>query len=200
MDMARLFELRVALDRLEELADGSDHDTVAGLRDRLDSSRLRVVVAGEAKRGKSTLVNALLGRDVLPTGVIPLTAVPTTVVQASAGEGVEVAFAGGRSRWLPLSAVPDFCTERGNPGNCRNVSAITVGLDAQILARGVEIVDMPGMGSVHAQHRCLRRGPAVYGCGDLRPDGRPAGVGERAGPAASRSRAVRGALRRAEQG
>ena len=152
MDMGSLSEIRVALDRLEELDDGSDHDTVAGLRDRLDSSRLRVVVAGEAKRGKSTLVNALLGRDVLPTGVIPLTAVPTTVVQASAEEGVEVAFTSGRSSRLPLSAVPDFCTERGNPGNCRNVSAITVGLDAQILARGVEIVDMPGTGSVHAHN------------------------------------------------
>jgi len=46
---------------------------IASLRDRLASRRLRVLVAGEAKRGKSTLVNALLGRPLLPTGVPPLT-------------------------------------------------------------------------------------------------------------------------------
>jgi ribosome biogenesis GTPase A len=40
---------------------------------------LRVLVAGEARRGKSTLVNALLGRPVLPVAVTPLTALPTTV-------------------------------------------------------------------------------------------------------------------------
>jgi Dynamin family len=38
-----------------------------------------VVVIGEFKRGKSTLINALLGEDVLPTGVTPVTAVPTLV-------------------------------------------------------------------------------------------------------------------------
>jgi small GTP-binding protein len=143
---------RAALDQLYELADGPDRDDVAALRDRVDSSRLRVLVAGEAKRGKSTLLNALLGRDVLPVGVIPLTAVPTTVVLALGEEGVEVAFSRGRGSRMPLSALPDFCTERGNPGNYRHVTAITVRLDAPILARGVEIVDMPGTGSVHAHN------------------------------------------------
>ena len=60
--------LSAVLDRLDELADDTDHAALAALRDRLDSARLRVLVAGEAKRGKSTLVNALLGRAVLPTG------------------------------------------------------------------------------------------------------------------------------------
>jgi ribosome biogenesis GTPase A len=45
---------------------------LAALRDRLRERRLRVLVAGEAKRGKSKLVNALLGRPVLPSKVTPL--------------------------------------------------------------------------------------------------------------------------------
>jgi hypothetical protein len=68
-----------ALDELDTLADGADRDTLAGLRGRLEDGRLRVLVVGEAKRGKSTLVNALLGREVLPSAVVPLTAVATTV-------------------------------------------------------------------------------------------------------------------------
>jgi GTP-binding protein EngB required for normal cell division len=148
--------LREALDRLGELAGGAGDELageLAGLRDRLDSARLRVLVVGEAKRGKSTLVNALLGREVLPAGVIPLTAVPATVIQAPPGdEGVEVSFTDGRTGRFPLSALADFGTERGNPGNRRHVAAITVGVDAPVLARGAEIVDTPGPGSVHAHN------------------------------------------------
>ena len=146
-------QLAGVLDRLGELADDSDRVALAALRDRLDSARLRVLVVGEAKRGKSTLVNALLGREVLPAGVTPLTAVPAAVVLARPGEeGIEVAFTSAGSDRFPLSELDLFGTERGNPGNCRHVSAITVGVNAPILARGVEIVDTPGTGSVHAHN------------------------------------------------
>lgn len=59
---------------------GSDDDrrTLDALSDQLRQDRFRVLVTGEAKRGKSTLPNALLGRDVLPTGVTPVTALATT--------------------------------------------------------------------------------------------------------------------------
>lgn len=145
--------IRTALDRLEELAGGGYGDTLAGLRDRLDATRLRVLVAGEAKRGKSTLANALLGREVLPTGVTPLTAVPATVVHTPADqEGIEVRFLTGETRPFPLSELAIFGTERGNPGNSRRVAAVTVRLNAPVLSRGVELVDTPGTGSVLAHN------------------------------------------------
>jgi GTP-binding protein EngB required for normal cell division len=152
MQTAGTSVIRAALDALAELADSADRDVLAALRDRLDSARLRVLVAGEAKRGKSTLVNALLGRDVLPMGVVPLTAVPTTVTLASGAEAIEVEFTDGHRDSFALATLPDFGTERGNPGNCRNIASISVGLKAPILARGAEIVDMPGAGSVHAHN------------------------------------------------
>ena len=52
-----------ALSELAALGTDRDHEQLAALQDRLDAARLRVLVAGEAKRGKSTLVNALLGRE-----------------------------------------------------------------------------------------------------------------------------------------
>jgi small GTP-binding protein len=143
--------LTSALDELAGLADASDAALLAALRERLRAARLRVLVVGEAKRGKSTLVNALLGREVLPTGVTPLTAVPTTVTHGT-GEGLDVTFTGGEIAHRPLLALEEFGTERGNPGNSRGVAAITVRLDSPILARGVEIVDTPGTGSVHAHN------------------------------------------------
>ena len=72
------------LSELAEVADPADRARVDELLRRLDADVFRVLVAGEAKRGKSTLINALLGQEVLPTGVVPLTAIPTTVAHGPA--------------------------------------------------------------------------------------------------------------------
>jgi tRNA U34 5-carboxymethylaminomethyl modifying GTPase MnmE/TrmE len=61
-----------------------EHDKGSGQRwrdvlDRLAEDRFNVVVAGRFNRGKSSLMNALLGMDRLPTGIVPLTSVITTV-------------------------------------------------------------------------------------------------------------------------
>jgi Dynamin family len=141
--------LSAALDELAVLGTDQDREQIAALRDRLDAARLRVLVAGEAKRGKSTLINALLGRAVLPAGVTPLTAVATTV-RYGEDPHAEVRFADGHEEKQPLTALPDLVTERGNPGNRRHVAAVTVYLDAPVLADGVELVDTPGTGSVFA--------------------------------------------------
>ena len=113
-----------ALDKtLEDLAAlGTDRDReqLAAVRDRLAAARLRVLVAGEAKRGKSTLINALLGRPVLPSGVTPLTAVATTV-RYGEDPHAEVRFGDGHEEKHPLAALDDLVTERGNPRNRRGI-------------------------------------------------------------------------------
>lgn len=141
--------LSAALEELAVLGTDQDREQIAALRDRLDAARLRVLVAGEAKRGKSTLINALLGRAVLPAGVTPLTAVATTVRYGD-DPHAEVRFTDGHEEKQPLTALPDLVTERGNPGNKRHVAAVTVYLDAPVLTNGVELVDTPGTGSVFA--------------------------------------------------
>jgi hypothetical protein len=64
--------------------------TLAGrlhvLRDRLSRERLQLAVLGQFKRGKRTFINALLGANLLPTGVIPLTAVATFISWRPANE------------------------------------------------------------------------------------------------------------------
>src|SRR6266536_279562 len=60
---------------------------------RLAGLELEVAVVGEFKRGKSTLLNALIDAEVLPAGVLPLTAVPTVLERGSPVPG-----AGARRR------------------------------------------------------------------------------------------------------
>ena len=136
-----------ALGELTALGTERDREQLAGLLERLDAARLRVLVVGEAKRGKSTLVNALLGRDVLPSGVTPLTAV-TTTVRYGDDERAEARFLDGHDEKHPLAALPDLVTERGNPGNRRRIAGVTVYVAAPVLAGGVELADTPGTGSV----------------------------------------------------
>ncbi len=143
--------LPAVLDDLGALGGPADRAVLAQLRDRLQERRLRVLVAGEAKRGKSTLVNALLGRQVLPSGVTPLTAL-ATAVRYGPDEGVSAVLRDGGTESYPLSALPELVTERGNPGNQRGLASVTVTVDAPVLARGVELVDTPGTGSVYAHN------------------------------------------------
>jgi len=149
-----------ALGELAALGTDRDREQLAALLDRLDAARLRVLVVGEAKRGKSTLVNALLRRDLLPSGVTPLTAV-TTTVRYGDDERAEVRFFDGHDEKHPLAVLSDLVTERGNPGNRRRIAGVTVYVAAPVLADGVELVDTPGTGSVfewdtQAAHEALR--------------------------------------------
>ena len=127
---------------------------------RLAEGRFHVMVVGEFKRGKSTLVNALLGVEVLPTGVLPLTAVMTEVVhgdEARSRRGFD-----GVSFGIGLDELADYVTEAGNPGNERGVERVEVRVPASVLASGVVLVDTPGLGSIHlhntevGRRRCSR--------------------------------------------
>jgi Dynamin family len=152
--------LASALNSLAALGTERDREQLLALLDRLEAARLRVLVVGEAKRGKSTLINALLARDVLPSGVTPLTAVATTLRYGD-DPRIAVAFLDGHEEKHPLSGLADFVTEVWNPRNRRMVAGVTVYLDAPVLAGGVELVDTPGTGSVfqwgtEAAHDALR--------------------------------------------
>jgi GTP-binding protein EngB required for normal cell division len=152
--------LATAIGELAALGTARDREQLTALLDRLDAARLRVLVAGEAKRGKSTLINALLGRAVLPAGVTPLTAVATTVRYGD-DPRAEALFLDGHEEKQPLTALTDLVTERGNPRNRRGIAGVTVYLPAPVLAGGVELVDTPGTGSVfewdtEAAHEALQ--------------------------------------------
>ncbi len=152
-------DLARVLNELAAVGTADDRDRLLAILDRLGASRLRVLVAGEAKRGKSTLINALLDRDVLPSGVTPLTAVATTVSYGN-DEIVEARYLDGHDEKHSLAALAGLVTERGNPANRRGIVAVTVYLSAPLLADGVELVDTPGTGSVfewdtEAAHKAL---------------------------------------------
>ena len=67
------------------VVDESAHRNLGAARTRVAEDRFNLVVLGEFKRGKSTLINALLERDILPVGVVPLTSVVTAIGAGDTG-------------------------------------------------------------------------------------------------------------------
>src|ERR1700691_5739789 len=71
------------LDRLgamaEQLGEDSVNADVRQLASRINEGRFFVACVGQFKRGKSTLLDAFVEEQILPTGVDPVTAVPTVL-------------------------------------------------------------------------------------------------------------------------
>jgi GTP-binding protein EngB required for normal cell division len=116
---------------------------------RVQQGHARVLILGEAKRGKSTLVNALFGAPLLPTGALPLTSV-ATVVAVGPERRAEVRYRDGHSEDIALDKIADLVSEKGNAGNERGVDRVLVTAPCRTLPPGTEVVDTPGTGSVHA--------------------------------------------------
>ncbi len=139
------------LERLADLADALGAGRAArearALAERVAEGRFNVACVGQFKRGKSTLLNALVGRSVLPTGVIPVTATPT-ILRWGPKPAALVRLADGETRRIELGAVADYVTEERNPANARGVDAVEMLLPAPLLYGGLCLVDTPGLGSV----------------------------------------------------
>lgn len=114
---------------------------------RLAEDQFNLMVVGRFSRGKSTLMNAILGGDYLPTGIVPLTSVITTVRYGSRQQVVLHFRDSGLNREVPLSQLDEYVTQKGNPGNEKKIAWAEIQLPVEILRRGFFFVDTPGLGS-----------------------------------------------------
>jgi predicted GTPase len=125
---------------------------------QLAEDRFNLAVVGQFKRGKSTLMNAILGRDLLPTGLLPLTSAITTLCYGST-ERVLLRRAGWTlEQEIPLAELPAFITERGNPGNEKGLVEVRVELPLPFLRRGLHFIDTPGIGSARQENTATTYG------------------------------------------
>ena len=125
------------------------------LAERLARRRFNVSVLGEFKRGKSTLINAMLGLELMPTGVLPLTAVATEVGYGT--PGATVVRLDGSTQEIGLEDLADYVTESRNPANERQVARVEVRAPVELLRPGVVLVDTPGIGSVFRHDEAAAR-------------------------------------------
>jgi len=114
---------------------------------RVSEGRFYVACVGQFKRGKSTLLNALVGHEVVPTGFIPVTAVPT-VIRFGDVLHARIRMRDGSWQNVPMPNLKEYVTEELNPENKKGVDGAEVFVPSPLLSSGMCFVDTPGLGSV----------------------------------------------------
>jgi GTP-binding protein EngB required for normal cell division len=139
-----------ALRLINERSDRDSHHICRDLLSKLAEDRFTLAVVGQFNRGKSSLMNAVVGLDRLPVGVVPVTSVITKVSYGNP-ERVLIEYPGSSLRSeIALEQLGEFVTEMGNPGNQKQIAAAEIQLPAEFLRRGLFFVDTPGVGSAIA--------------------------------------------------
>jgi GTP-binding protein EngB required for normal cell division len=140
-------QLRIVRKGLVALGREKAEQQCAELMVKLAEDRFILAVLGQFKRGKSSLMNAIIGRELLPTGVLPLTSAITMLKYGPAERMVIRRNDSVFPEELSVSDLSAYVTEKGNPGNRKKVKTVQVELPVPFLQRGIEFVDTPGVGS-----------------------------------------------------
>jgi ribosome biogenesis GTPase A len=127
------------------------HEKLLSLERKLASNQLHLAVLGQMKRGKSSFVNALMGAEILPTGVLPVTAVITQIKYGLTPEAV-ILYTTGTREQVGLGSLADYITETGNPGNRKQVASVELAYPSPFLESGIILIDTPGIGSTHTHN------------------------------------------------
>ncbi|HUI64460.1 MAG TPA: dynamin family protein [Bacteroidota bacterium] len=142
------------ISRLAALRRIVDNSANPGLCARIDeemqklaSNRFHCAVLGQFKRGKSTFLNALLGNELLPVGVTPVTSV-VSLVRFGNVRSAEAVFSDGRRLDLEAGQLKEYVSEQCNPNNVKQVRYVDIAFPSEFLRDGVVLIDTPGIGSI----------------------------------------------------
>ena len=119
---------------------------------QLAEDRFNLAVVGQFKRGKSSLMNAVLGRNLLPTGLLPLTSAITTLCYGSKERVMLNRKGFAWEQEVQLAQLETYITERGNPGNEKGLVEARVEMPLPFLRRGLHFIDTPGIGSARHEN------------------------------------------------
>lgn len=120
------------------------------LRDKIRTDTFNLVVVGQFKRGKTSLINALLENEILPVSVVPLTSIVTIMTYGEALRA-RVYFNDERTAEISPESIHEYVTEKGNPKNEKDVREVVLTYPSPYLKDGVRLIDTPGVGSIY-QH------------------------------------------------
>jgi small GTP-binding protein len=112
---------------------------------------VEVVVLGQFKAGKSSLINSFLKEPVLPVGVLPVTAVITRLSYGPEKKA-SVTFLDGKKLEIEPEQIRGFITEKDNPENTKQVSLVDIELPELTRFKNIRFVDTPGLGSVYTHN------------------------------------------------
>ena len=130
----------------EELELNNTAKSIADTIEKTAKEHFEVAIVGEFKRGKSTLINALLGQEVLPADVLPATATLNRVTYSDTPY-VEVEYKTGEKENVDINKLADYVTKLSYESEKRaeSVKQATVHYATDFCKNNVDIIDTPGL-------------------------------------------------------
>lgn len=127
------------------------------LKRRLNKPELYVFVGGEAKVGKSTFINCIIGKDVCPIADVVCTNVPS-LIRYGKEEKVLVHCKSNdddiapKRKEISFDRIAEYSTESKNSRNKESVDYIEIFVNSSVLATGLVLIDTPGLGALDPRH------------------------------------------------
>jgi predicted GTPase len=148
-----LFKSAAALAELH--GDQAQRQRLTAEAEHYRAQAVYVVIAGEAKRGKSSCANSLLDEvDLCPVDAPAVTNAPT-VLRYGPVEQIRVHLGdpnGQEVRQIGRAQIREYITEQQNRSNIKQVTLLEIELPHPLLAEGMVLVDTPGLGTLNPLH------------------------------------------------
>ncbi len=148
--VAKLFDSSIAF--AENTNYASVTESMMESKKRLEKNDLMIVVCGEVKRGKSSLLSALLEEEGLFPVDVNVATNTVTIVRYGAAEKIEVIFNDNTRKRICRNEIADYCTEQGNEKNRQDVNCLNIEINNSKLKDGLVYIDTPGVGSLNLAH------------------------------------------------
>jgi predicted GTPase len=132
--------------------------TLAQSKQRFTEGKLFVVVAGEFKQGKSSLINALLNEKNLFPVDIDITTNLVSSITYGKEEKVTVVIGEpgqGQEKIITREEIPNYVTEQENANNVRKAQMLVIESPNPQLKEGLVLVDTPGVGGLNTEHTAV---------------------------------------------
>lgn len=124
-------------------------DRLPAVKSLIESHKFQVAVMGEFKRGKSTLINALLGQEVLPVDATPATATLNRVTYGNHPRAI-LEYKDGRKQEVAVDELAEYVTKitKHSENNARQIRQAIVQYPTIFCQNDVDIIDTPGLQDV----------------------------------------------------
>ncbi len=147
----RVYEHISRLEKLLHEEDGADElkkwqSDVEKLRQDFESKHFRVAVVGEFNRGKTTFVNALLGKEILPADYLPTTAAINRITYSDQ-PGAYVIMKNGEKKSVRIEELAEYVTKLSASAteNASQIQEAVLEYPSLFCRNGVDLIDTPGM-------------------------------------------------------
>lgn len=128
------------------------------LAKNLSNSIYSIAIVGESRTGKSTLVNAILEREVSPIGITKTTGVPIAIFPSHTEE-CEIVYQDGKKEKgkVEMDFIKNYASQSKNLRNKKKVQQINLKIVNESLEKGIAIFDIPGLNDPNEKIRNLTK-------------------------------------------